>query len=330
MARWLERMRRERDNLWAALTWSVDGGADRPADREGTGYRLGAALWFFWYSDGAPGQGRRWLDRLVTGDDAEADARLPAELRVLRARAVAGASWLAYVQSRMEEATALAERSLRMADGDDNPNGHLTGWTTLGAVAMSRGDFDRASELFERSLAFARRADLGWWTAVSLHNMAFLAYRKGDPEAGEPLVREAIALRRDIADVYGLASSLVNLGAITVAKGDAAAARESFQESRELLRQFGALYLKAELLEDMAEMLVALERFEPAVRTMGSAESFRVAVGAPLPSWWRPRHERMRSELRERLGEEAFGSAWSEGARLPADDAAAEALIAAG
>jgi tetratricopeptide (TPR) repeat protein len=195
---------------------------------------------------------------------------------------------------------------------------------------MSRDDFDQASELFERSLAFARRADLGWWAAVSLHNLAFLAYRRGDLQAAEPLVREAIALRRDIADVYGLASSLINLGAITVARGDAAEACTVYRESRELLQRFGTLYLKAELLEDLAEMLVALERFEQAVRTLGSAESFRVAIGAPLATWWRARHERMLAVLRERLGEEAFGSAWSEGLRLPADEAAAEALLAAG
>jgi len=329
MARWLERMRGERDNLWAALTWSVEGGAERPLERERTGYRLAAAMWFFWFADGTLGEGRRWLDRLVTGDDTEAEARLAADQRVLRARAVAGASWLAYVQSRLDEANALAERSLRMAAGDENPYGELTAWTTLAAAALARDQFDRATELFEKSLAFARSADLGWWTAVSLHNLAFVAFRRGDLDTAERTAREAIALRREIADVYGLASSLINLGAIAVAKGDTAGARVAYQESRELLQRFGTLYLKAELLQDLAEMLTALERSEAAVRTLGSAETLRVAIGSPLAGWRRATHERMLVDLRERLGEEAFRSAWSAGARIPADDAASEALLPA-
>jgi hypothetical protein len=165
---------------------------------------------------------------------------------------------------------------------------------------------------------------------VSLHNLCFLAYRRGDLQTAERLAREAISLRREIADVYGLASSLINLGAITVAYGDAAGARAIYLEAGDLLRQFGTLYLKAELLEDLAWMLVALERFGPAVRTLGSAESLRVAIGSPLAGWKQARHDRMLAELRERLGEDAFGSAWSEGGRLPADEAATEALLAAG
>jgi predicted ATPase len=329
MAGWLERMRGERHNLWAALTWSVEGGADRPPEPERTGYRLAAAMWFFWFADGALGEGRRWLEKLVTGDDSEADARLPAELRILRARAVAGASWLAYAQSRLDEATVLAERSLRMAAGDENPSGELTAWTTLAAVALARADFDRASDLFERSLVFARTADLGWWTAVSLHNLAFVAFRRGDLEAAERQAREAIALRREIADVYGLASSLINLGAIRVATGDPTGARDAYQESRELLQRFGTLYLKAELLQDLAEMLTALARPEAAVVALGSAESVRAAIGTPVATWRLAAHDRMLADLRGRLGEDAFRAAWSEGARRPADDAAAEALLAA-
>ena len=81
----IERMtalRQERDNLRAALAWSLSHGTaadgDGAGDRLRMGLRLVAALWFFWYADGAPIEGARWLDALFSRlDGAPTRAAVP-------------------------------------------------------------------------------------------------------------------------------------------------------------------------------------------------------------------------------------------------------------
>ena len=144
----IERMtalRQERDNLRAALAWSLSHGTaadgDGAGDRLRMGLRLVAALWFFWYADGAPIEGARWLDALFSRLDGA--PREPRSL-TLQARALAGASWLAYVRSQSAKAATLANRSLQVLEGDDDAEARANAWTTLGAVALETNDVEGA------------------------------------------------------------------------------------------------------------------------------------------------------------------------------------------
>ena len=56
---WLNRMEKEHDNLRAALAWLMEQGEAEKAAR------LGAALWWFWYSRGYLAEGRKWLDAIL-------------------------------------------------------------------------------------------------------------------------------------------------------------------------------------------------------------------------------------------------------------------------
>jgi predicted ATPase len=324
---WMDRLRRERDNLRAALTWSVraeeDAAPEVLAERRQTGIRLASALWFFWFADGAPGEGRRWLARIGVDRDEAAPRD---ESRGTFPLAVAGAGWLALDQSDHARAAGLAERALRLARADTDHDARALAHSTLGVVAISRGDYAGAASFMERCLALGREAGLRWWIGIALNNLGFIAYLQGDLAGARSLLQQSADLRHEIGDLRGRASSLLNLGAVAFASGEVATSHPLYLESLGLLQRLGATSVTAELLEDLARVLVALERPQLAARVLGSAEAFRAAIGAPALNWRQAAHDRMVADLRRVLGPETYAAAWNEGSALPIDQAAAEAL----
>jgi predicted ATPase len=326
-ARWMERVRQERDNVRAALAWSLRGGDDAagagPAGRMVLGLRLGAALWYFWYSDGALIEGRHWLERLCSTDDPPAST---GERSGLKARALAGAAWLAHVQAQFSVAASLAEESLELTTREDDASARVNALTTLGAVALESGDHDGAADLFNQALELARSGDIRWWIGASLNNLGFLAYRTGDLERGGRLLDEGVARRRATGDPHGLASSLLNLGAVRFAQGDASEALVHYLESLRLLQRLGSAYLTAELLEDLSGVLVARGRPELATRVLSSAVAYRSEIEAPAHEWRQPALDRTMARLLESLGPDAYEAAWSAGSTLSIDRAVEEIL----
>ena len=90
-------------------------------------------------------------------------------------------------------------------------------------------------------------------------------------------------------------------------------AHKSYLESLAILQQFGGTTVTAEMLGDMAGVLMALERPQLAVRVVSSAEAFRSEVGDPFKTW-RGRqvtYDRTVAGLRELLGRQTYAAAWS-------------------
>ncbi|MGB3634473.1 MAG: BTAD domain-containing putative transcriptional regulator, partial [Rubrobacteraceae bacterium] len=94
-ARWMDRLETEHDNLRAALGWALEGGDPK------LGLHLAGSLWFFWYTRGHTGEGRRWLD---LGISQASD-----ETVQLKARALTGAGWIAVFQRDYETAERLLQ-----------------------------------------------------------------------------------------------------------------------------------------------------------------------------------------------------------------------------
>ncbi len=323
--RWMGLLRHERENLRAALAWSLRaaGATDDPGDRLRIGLRLAAELWYFWYADGALVEGRRWLEGLSSRQDALPPGQ---QSSALKARALAGAAWLAYVQSHHQAATSLAESSLRLIGREEEPAPCVNAWSTLGAVALETQHFNRAAELFRKALDLARRTGLEWWIGASLNNLAFLAYRTGDLSNAGRLIEEAADGQRARGDARGLAASLLNLGAIRFEQGDASSALSHYLESLRLLQRLGSTPLTAELLEDLAGVLLAQGHAEVSVRVLSSAVAYRDAIGAPTLEWREPGIDRVVANLRERLGPKVHEIAWSAGQTLSIDEAVADVL----
>jgi predicted ATPase len=103
----------------------------------------------------------------------------------------------------------------------------------LAAVDRAEGDFVRAGELIEESLArFQALADVQG-EAFALNALGNLARSSGDFERGRELLRHSLALRREVGDRRGTGITLGCLAVLLARSGDPAGARTAAEQSRD-------------------------------------------------------------------------------------------------
>jgi predicted ATPase/DNA-binding SARP family transcriptional activator len=103
----------------------------------------------------------------------------------------------------------------------------------LAAVDRVEGDFDRAGELIEESLArFQRLADLQG-EAFALGALGNLARSSGDFDRGRELLGRSLAIRQEVGDRRGTGITLGCLAVLLARSGDLAGARTAAEQSRD-------------------------------------------------------------------------------------------------
>ncbi len=104
--------------------------------------------------------------------------------------------------------------------------------SNLAVVDRVEGDFDRASELIEESLArFQRLADVQG-EAFALGALGNLARSSGDFERGRELLERSLALRQEVGDRRGTGITLGCLAVLRARSGDPAGGRAAAEQSR--------------------------------------------------------------------------------------------------
>jgi tetratricopeptide (TPR) repeat protein len=125
----------------------------------------------------------------------------------------------------------------------------------LGSVALSRGDYERALELFEESLALGRERQDQDLCGLVLSNLGFTTLMLGDGQRARSLLRDGLIAAREIGIVDGFIQGFVGLAAVYAREDPARAAR---------------LLGRADMLCE--ETAAALEQLEGRVRDETEAE----------------------------------------------------------
>ena len=198
----------ERNNLRAALRWSVDaeGGTEETL-------KLGFHLWRYWLETGSITEGREWLDAALVGTEAADPA--------LRARALDAAGFLAAQKGDFATALELNDQSLAIARSLDRlPS--VAGWALFrrGVIQLDRGALDEAGSCLRDAASIFR--DEHWrdaeaWSLIELHRGEMLGGRLESARMGFADVLELV--RRDdepIAPAYAQAL----LGCALALEGD--------------------------------------------------------------------------------------------------------------
>jgi predicted ATPase/DNA-binding SARP family transcriptional activator/DNA-binding CsgD family transcriptional regulator len=352
--KWLERLETEHDNLRAALKWLLGRGDE-------LGLRLAGALSRFWYIRGYLSEGRRWLEEgLAVGGGMVVSPE--------RAKALAGAGWLAEAPGDYEWARAAHEESLGIYRRLGDEKGIASSLANLGRVALFQGDQERASELLEESLAVLRESRNEWdlsrvltsigiialrrgdhdravssfeealslhrnagdvrGVAVSLNNLGFAMLFCGDNKRAMTLFEEALARDRENRDVEGIATSLVNLGLAALSRGMIGRAAKLLEESLTVLQEVQNKHATVECLEAMAAVAGAQGQIRRAARLLGVTQAVRENIGAPLPPNERALLEPYLANARAGLEEAAWEAACAEGRDMGFEEAVEYALLA--
>jgi non-specific serine/threonine protein kinase len=306
---WLDRLETEHDNFRSALTWSSIAGGEATS-----GLRLAGVLgWRFWAVRGYLGEGRRWISGLL------AAARGP-QAAAVRAKALRGAVYLAYLEGDQSAALPFAEESLAIARELGDRKCICDSLHALYFASLGVNDFRSAQEQIEESLAIRRELGDRQGIFDALNNLGVVLYLQGDYSAAQACFEEMLAHGSSDRRVTG--HCLINLGNVVLARGDHPGARALYKESLTVRREVGDLHGIAESLDGLAYADLAFGDPGQAALMWGAAERLRERIGARLLSFERPRYDRQVAAARGALGDDAaFDAAWKVGRAMPLEQA---------
>ncbi len=345
---WLDRVEVELDNLRAALEWCrID------PDGIEAGLRLAGALWWFCEVRGYWTEARQWLkDTLSRGEPSASAARI---------KALNAAAGLALRQGDRKETAALAEQALVLSRQSGDKRGAASclvilgihacslenykqaealggeglnlsqevgdnwgsAWATmtLGLVAREQGDLDKATALLEQSLVQIRALRHGWGTAMTLTNLGMISRDRGEFQRATALLEEALAIFAQLGDKGYTAYTRLNLGVLASGLGEHGRAEAHYKACLAIRRELQEKRGIATCLAALGCCAAGLGEFTRAAVLFGAAEALRDATGASLPPYLRGEYERRVAITTRELGESAFQTGWSDGRKMPPDQA---------
>src|SRR5579884_2229057 len=227
---WLKRLEAEHDNLRAALDFCLEPSAGPANEEDRPCLRLAGALSPFWWLRGCPGEGRYYLDALLSQPGSQAPT-------TTRMKVLNGAGVLAWMQNDYAAARSYYAASLDIARELNDRKNTAIYLGNLGLVAMEQSDFEAARSYFEEALTINREIGNKVAEANDLTNLANTLRNQGDPEATAGLLEEALAIRRELGDRRGIANVLSSMGVIRHSQGDLEGTRANYEEAVAIYRE---------------------------------------------------------------------------------------------
>jgi non-specific serine/threonine protein kinase len=208
-AAWLDRLAAERDNLRAALAWSLE---RDPA----AGLGLAASMWAFWRMRGSHFEGCGWLERLL--------ARAPARTAT-RVKSLLAVAFLARMQGDRASARAWADEALALGRTLGDPAPIMRALTELGTIDLHGGDYQSARAWLEEALPLWRSAGDQHDLAEGLRRLGMLEGAVGGYARARALLGESLALHRAAGELEHVSRSLRELAWVTLCQGEPGQAR---------------------------------------------------------------------------------------------------------
>jgi ATP/maltotriose-dependent transcriptional regulator MalT len=185
----------------------------------------------------------------------------------------------------------------------------------------SQGESVTARSLLEECLALQRKSGDTSDVACALWLLGRIALHEGDIAVIPSLLGESLKLFREAGNQFGILQSLTVLAKLEASQGELAAARTLYEESLAIARKIGSKLEIACCLEGVACVLAAQGEPEGAAQLWGTAEALREMVGVSLPPVDRADYERVVEQVRVRLGEKVFSTAWATGRMMASERA---------
>ena len=190
-------------------------------------------MWGFWRSYGYIGEGRAWLEQLLSLDEHPSD---PAAMAA-RQRGLHAAAWLASDQHDYTTATRLFEQSMTLRRALGETAGETDLLLNAARQARAVGQYQLATALLEDALNDRARLrstgpelstdDLG----QVLRELGLVLREQGNFERAAMLFEEGLALHRASGDRVSMALDLLGLADAARDQGDSAGVRDYCEPS---------------------------------------------------------------------------------------------------
>jgi predicted ATPase/class 3 adenylate cyclase len=296
----------ERENLRAAMRWTLDAGEAVPSLVLATAYSILCVY------RGPFSEGRSWLAAALQADVEHA----PAE----RARALLAAASLAERQRDLEPAREFAQAGLGLARSIDDPTSVLRALMILGVVGGVEGDYGKAESTLRDALAFASRVGDERMVREALAMLGWVALARQDYTQARAVIGQGLELSRRAGDARGIFYGTGNLGHVAAREGRYEEALQLFRESLQIGRQQD-LQSEADTLQEVAAVAAAQRRYDEAAVMLGAAEGLREGIEAEQEEVARTLREETLSILGRDLEEDHFAAASERGRAMTLDQA---------
>ena len=303
--RWLDVLDEEQDNIRAALDHA------HLSDDAETEVRLVVALWRFWWLRGYLVEGRARLE--------EAIARGAGVAPRLRADAYRAGAGIAWTQGDLVRARELATLGLEAAEHSGEGAIALACHTVLGLIAKAEGDYDRARSHLEQSGEMASALGREGDELVAKMNLGSVAFDSGDHAAAVPLWTDVLAYHRTSGTPEGQGLALLNLGLAAFRLGKITEARTRFTEAEGLFSAIGFREPLAHAFQGLAATAAAEGRDREAASLLGQAAALLEETGSGDGTFDASLAQETEADLRARLGDQAFSSAFAPRAQHSGD-----------
>ncbi len=304
-------------NARAALHWATE-------QREiALGLKLAVHFTPLWFVHGQMGEASAWLEQLLSLDAGAGEQAAPPALRLT---ALYGAARMAMSLGHEEQATALAQEMLHLAEHSGDHAGKSLALANLGVFAQARGESAQAAASFAESYTQAKLSGDNRALGLARINLAESARLQGDLKRARVLLEEALSESRAMGFTWGVAATLTLLGHLARAQQDYPLARTRYRESLGLYRRLRNPTYTAWCLEGMAALDCAVHHYEHATQLCAAAAALRQKEQTPLPSAEQEPFAQTVMAARAALDEATFTEAWAAGAALTQEEAITYAL----
>ncbi len=222
---------------------------------------------------------------------------------------------IAMRRGRYDEARELFLKAREQNRLTGNAAWESTNLSNLGLIEWETNHFEEAGRYFEGAIELAKDVGNLSYQASFTDNLALVAADMGDLDRAQTLHEESLALCRRIEDPAGESASLLNLGSIAMEKDGDAA--------RAMTLVMEAVEIKAEL-GDIRGIILALETMtwlhestapEKAAYLLGAASAQRKVIDFPLAPADAARMEKSIERTIGHIGKETYAANRQRGER---------------
>ncbi len=309
---WFATMRREVNNVRAALTWAIETGQAEPAQR------ICGAIWRFWVAESQLFEARDWTSQSLAISDSVT--------RRSRARTLNAAGIVAHQLGDFETAESSFKEALSTYEALKDTRGVAYSLGNLGVISDVQQDYRAANERYTRALGVFREINDLSHVGFMLGNLGLIAYFQGEYERANTLLNESLENARQRSDRDSEAIVLGNLGLTATAQGEFERAEDLNAEALKIRLELPNRSHLARCFENFALNATGMGVPERAVRFFAAASALRAEIGSSLPPNDLEHHERAIRRLRSLLTGQQFSRAWEAGVLSPLDEIIGEAV----
>jgi predicted ATPase/transcriptional regulator with XRE-family HTH domain len=304
-------------NVRAAIQWAIE------QQEVAVGLQLARFCLGSWWSQDRISEAEGILERILTLSWQSGAQGVLFGRRALVLHAF-GQSLL--VRGKTEQAQAVAGEALSRAQRIEDHCSICSALAILGQIAQQGGNLDEAQACFAKSDEHARLGGDPDLRGNSLRNLAELARMRGDFVRATLLYEEALAVARAKGMTFHAALITTLMGHLAFQQHNYALAKSHYRESLVVFRSFDSPTFMAWCLEGFAAVLNTERQYVQATRLCAAAATMRKQVQTPLPPSERDAFEQTMATAKTALGEPAWASEWTIGTRLTPSQAIDYAL----